>query len=146
MPNRVAMFLEAFAQLQGFGRHTSIHGRILLGQVFPLEQNVGAVYGICAVSSAPIGNTQPLPNAALVPVYWGKDVSPASRVKAHAQGHRNGNINLPTMTQVHGLELYYGAILIERYEQFEDTLRRHFPPIAGGGRRGRVGTVVRVLA
>jgi hypothetical protein len=142
----VPKFLKEFAVENDFAVYDCLYGSINLGQTSPVEQSCGAVYGIWAQSPAPLtAGLSPLPGyPQWYPVYWGKDISPVSRLKAHVQGHRNGNINLPSIREVQGLPLVFGSILVSRYEQFERLLHSRFPPLRGSGRTGRQATVVRI--
>ena len=123
-----------------------MYGAIHLGREFPIEQASGAVYGIWVKSSSP-------PRTGLAslpgyinwyPVYWGKDISPVSRLKAHVQGHKNGNINLPALVEVQGLPLVFGAVMVSNYKAFESLLHAKFPPMRGTPFTDRRATVVRV--
>lgn len=142
----IPKFLKEFAAENDFAVYDCIYGSINLGQLSPVEQSCGAVYGIWAQSSAPLkSGLSSLPgHSQWYPVYWGKDISPVSRLKAHVQGHQNGNINLPSILEVQGLPLVFGSILVARYEQFERLLHSKYPPLRGSGRTGRQATVVRI--
>lgn len=142
----VPKFLKKFAAENKFAIYDCLYGSINLGQPYPVEQSCGAVYGIWAQSSEPLtAGLSPLPGyPQWYPVYWGKDISPVSRLKAHVQGHQNGNIDLPNIREVQGLPLVFGSVLVARYEQFERLLHSTFPPLRGSGRPGRQATVVRV--
>ena len=80
------------------------------------------------------------------PVYWGKDITPVSRLKAHVQGHQNGNINLPSIPELENLPLVFGSIFVAHYDEFERLLHAGFPPLRGTPRAGRQSTVVKVRA
>lgn len=142
----VPKFLKELAAKNGFTVHDSIYGSIHLGKLPSVEQSCDAVYGIWAQSASPLKlGILSLPGyPQWYPVYWGKDISPVSRLKAHVQGHKNGNVNLPNVPEVKGLELVFGSILVERYEEFERLLHSRYPPLRGSGRTGRQATVVRV--
>jgi len=142
----VPEFLKSVAKQHGFAVSDCLYGSIHMGRDFPIEQSCGAVYGIWAKAAAPPkAGLKALPNYPdWYPVYWGKDISPVSRLKAHVQGHRNGNINLATIDSLSNLPLVYGAILVERYQCFESLLHRNYPPLRGSARRGRLSSVVKV--
>ncbi|MNR55355.1 hypothetical protein D3C85_1757060 [compost metagenome] len=78
------------------------------------------------------------------PVYWGKDISPVSRIKAHVRGHKNGNIGLPSIVELKGARLVLGAVLVSEYQRFETLLHLHCPPFTGTPLTGRQGSVVMV--
>jgi len=142
----VPKFLKEFAAEKNFAIYDCLYGSIKLGQPYPMEQSCGAVYGIWARSPAPLTNPiLPVPGyPQWYPVYWGKDISPVSRLKAHVQGHQNGNIDLPNIREVQGLPLVFGSVLVARYGEFERLLHSSFPPLLGSHRTGRRATVVNV--
>ena len=101
----VPEFLKDFALKRNFAVHDCVYGSINLGRSFPIEQSCGAVYGIWASSLHPSGPAS-LPYPATlsgIRFYWGKDITPVSRLKAHVQGHQNGNINLPSIPELENL-------------------------------------------
>ena len=110
----VPEFLKDFALKRNFAVHDCVYGSINLGRSFPIEQSCGAVYGIWASSPTPIRTgLAPIPGyPQWYPVYWGKDITPVSRLKAHVQGHQNGNINLPSIPELENLPLVFGSILL----------------------------------
>lgn len=142
----VPQFLRGVAAQRGFVVRECLYGSIHLGRQFPIEQACGAVYGIWAKAATPLRHgLKALPGYSdWYPVYWGKDIAPVSRLKAHVQGHKNGNINLPAITELTNLPLVYGAILVSRYGQFEQLLYTEYPPLRGSPRGGRVSSVVMV--
>lgn len=142
----VAKFLKSFALEYGFKVHDCLYGSIELGGMYPIEQSAGAVYGIWAhMPAAPQPGLSDVPGFPdWYPVYWGKDISPVSRIKAHVQGHKNGNIGLPSISELHGARLVFGAILVSEYQRFEALLHQHCPPFKGTPSFGRQSTVVRV--
>lgn len=142
----VPKFLKSVAAEHDFEVHDCMYGSIDLGAAYPIQQAAGAVYGIWAqMPMSPRPGCEAIPGFAnWYPVYWGKDISPVSRLKAHVQGHRNGNINLPGIHEIRGAQLVFGAILVSDYLRFERLLHARFPPFKGNGSAGRLGTVVRV--
>jgi len=142
----VPQFLKTVAIEEGFQVKDSLYGSIHLGCESPIEQSCGAVYGIWAKASAPLrSNLTALPgHPDWYPVYWGKDIAPVSRLKAHVQGHQNGNINLPSIAELSGLPLVFGALLVSRYRQFEQLLHEKYPPFRGTPLGGRSPSVVKV--
>ncbi len=144
----VPEFLKGFALKRNFAVHDCVYGSINLGRSFPIEQSCGAVYGIWASSPTPIRTgLAPIPGyPQWYPVYWGKDITPVSRLKAHVQGHQNGNINLPSIPELENLPLVFGSIFVAHYDEFERLLHAGFPPLRGTPRAGRQSTVVKVRA
>jgi len=146
MPKSVVSFLNAVANQAGYEVFDSLYGSINLGEAFPITQSSGAVYGIWVQADQPPRNDLScIPGyQSWYPVYWGKDISPMSRMKAHVQGHQNGNINLPNVVEVRGKALIYGAILVSRYWEFEQLLYRDYRPMLGSPAEGRRSTIVQV--
>ena len=142
----VPKFLKSFAAEHGFQVHECLYGAIELGGQFPIQQSAAAVYGIWAyMSAAPKTGLAQVPGfPSWYPVYWGKDISPLSRIKAHVQGHKNGNIGLPSIAELRGARLVFGAVLVSEYQRFEALLHQHCPPLKGTPRIGRQSTVVKV--
>ncbi|MDI1333967.1 hypothetical protein [Pseudomonas sp.] len=142
----VPKFLKLFAAQHGLQVHDCLYGAIELGETFPIEQSAAAVYGIWAYmpASPKIGLAQVPGFPDWYPVYWGKDISPVSRIKAHVQGHKNGNIGLPSIVELRGARLVFGAVLVSEYQRFEALLHLHCPPFKGTPSIGRQSTVVRV--
>lgn len=142
----VTQFLRDIAARDGYRVFNDLFGTIDLGAKLPITQSSGAVYGIWVQSSTPPRpNLQPIPgHAEWFPVYWGKDIAPASRMKAHVKGHRNGNINLPSVREVQGKPLIFGAILVANYRAFEVHLHNVCRPMLGTAAPGRASTVIRI--
>lgn len=146
MPTKVVQFLKDLANHESFDVFDSLHGTIFIGQTPAIHQSCGSVYGIWARSSTPLSpELEAIPgHGDWYPVYWGKDISPVSRMKAHVQGHENGNIDLPNVAEVMGKELIFGAILVARYNSFESLLHDRFPPFKGSSKEGSRAKVVRI--
>ena len=148
MSNEVIKFLKKEAEEKGFDVYESIYGEICLNEEKVIKQSSGAVYGIFVES-----NTSFQPNCKpfkaypeLYPVYWGKDITPVSRVKAHIQNHKNtGNINLGEIKAIAEKRLIFGAILVSRYQKFEAYLHETYPPLTGSSRKGRELKIIEVL-
>jgi hypothetical protein len=80
------------------------------------------------------------------PLYWGKDINPGSRIKAHVQNPEGtGNAKLDTYSSLYEKKIIYAAILVSKYESFEAFLHKNFPPLLGQGRRGKVSRIVTIL-
>lgn len=146
MTNEVVDFLKTFAAAEGHEVFDAIFGSISIGARYPITQSSGSVYGIWVQSDLPPTETiASIPGFEnWYPVYWGKDISPVSRMKAHVQGHKNGNIALPTVIEVQNKNLIFGAILVARYRDFEKLLHQRFPPLKGSAASGRSQTVVHI--
>lgn len=148
MPEAVLVpkFLKSFAVEHGFHVYDCLYGVIELGGDFPVQQSAAAVYGIWAqLPCAPKAGLAPVPGFSdWYPIYWGKDIAPVSRIKAHVQGHNNGNIRLRGITELRGARLVFGAILVSEYQRFEALLHQHCRPLKGTAFSGRQGTVVKV--
>jgi hypothetical protein len=144
----VITFLRSVAASNNYQVFNDMFGTIDLLATLPITQSSGAVYGIWAESSSPLRDgLKPLPDyPGWYPVYWGKDISPVSRMKAHVKGHNNGNINLPSVQEIKGKTLIFGAILVEKYQAFESLLHRTYPPMLGSSRPGKKSTVVRIAS
>jgi hypothetical protein len=142
----VPKFLKSFAAKHGFLIHDCLYGAIKLGGSFPIQQSAAAVYGIWAhMPEAPRSGLAEVPGfPGWYPVYWGKDISPVSRIKAHVQGHKNGNIGLPNIVELRDAQLVFGAVLVSEYQRFEALLHQLCPPFKGTPKFGRQGTVVQV--
>jgi len=142
----VPKFLKSFAAEHGLQVHECLYGAIELGDEFPIQQSAAAVYGIWAyMPKAPKTGLAQVPGFPdWYPVYWGKDISPVSRIKAHVQAHQNGNIGLPNIAELRGARLVFGAVLVSEYQRFETLLHQHCPPLKGTPRIGRQSTVVKV--
>lgn len=123
-----------------------MYGAITLGADFPIIQSSGAVYGIWASAESPLSpGLRSIPgHPGWYPIYWGKDIAPMSRMKAHVQGHKNGNVNLPAIAEIQGRPLIYGGILVSRYMEFEQLLHRDYIPMRGTAASGKASTVVRI--
>jgi hypothetical protein len=146
MPIRIIRFLNDFAAPENYEVFDSLYGRIELHQMPSILQSSGAVYGIWVESESPPSlHVEEVPGCSgWYPVYWGKDISPVSRMKAHVQGHKNGNIDLQNVAEVQGKPLMFGAILVARYREFESLLHTRFPPLRGSCATGKEARVISV--
>lgn len=142
----VTTFLRSVAARYDYQVFNDMFGTIDLTADLPITQSSGAVYGIWAKAALPLrAGLQPiLGHPEWFPVYWGKDISPVSRMKAHVKGHKNGNINLPEVKEVQGKPLIFGAILVARYQAFEALLHSNYRPMLGTSRPGKRSTVVHI--
>jgi hypothetical protein len=146
MSSSVVTFLKGIALKRKHAVFDAMFGEIRLGREFPITQSSGAVYGIWVkAKKSSKFECSPVPgHPDWHPVYWGKDIAPMSRMKAHVQGHKNGNVNLPSIRELQGHQLIFGGILVARYREFEAMLHHDYPPLRGSSARGRVSTVVHI--
>jgi hypothetical protein len=145
MQNKITKFLQRVARPAGFEIYNSIYGKIRLENKIPITQSSGAVYGIWVYSEEIPNGIRNLPgHTKWYPVYWGKDISPVSRMKAHVQGHQNGNINLPSHEFLRSKELIYGAVLVSSYRRFEQFLHERYKPMLGTNRRGSISSIIEI--
>ena len=147
----VVQFLTEEAKRRGFCVFDSIFGQIHLHKEKDkrwIEQSSGAVYGIVMQSEKPPNtDTKALkdhPN--FYPIYWGKDISPISRMKAHVNEYKStGNAGLNGISEITGKKLFFGAIMVCRYKEFENHLHIHFRPLRKSNTGGRGPSVVKIL-
>jgi hypothetical protein len=146
--NIVVDFLKKVACDNGYKVVDSIFGDILLQNDDAIQQSSGAVYGIWVQSaSRPNSKVEVVPDhPGWFPVYWGKDIAPVSRMKAHVQDHaRTGNIALRKMKNIQCLPIIFGAILVADYQAFEKLLHDKYPPMRGSSKTGKKSTVIRII-
>ena len=145
--NEVVQFLLEEAKRIQLNTFNCVFGDLCLDEDKPIKQSCGAVYGIVIESNTSPGESlRPLKNyPKLFPIYWGKDVSPVSRIKAHVQNHKStGNANLRKITELEGKRIIFGAIFVEKYQDFEEHLHKTYPPLRGSMRRGGGGKIVKI--
>jgi len=143
----IVKFLKKTANDNSYQVFDSIYGKIELGNDHPIKQSSGSVYGIWVKSnSSPGGKVEQIPgHPEWFPVYWGKDIAPVSRMKAHVQDHtKTGNIKLRKIKEIEGKELIFGAIMVARYENFEKLLHDRYRPMKGSDKKGRNSTVIKI--
>lgn len=148
MSNEVIKFLTKEAKAEGFTVYEAVYGDICLDEEKPIKQSSGAVYGIFAESETPLQlNSKPFKDyPKLYTVYWGKDIAPASRLKAHVQNHQStGNVNLKGIKEIKGKRLIFGAILVSQYQKFETHLHKTYPPLKGTNKPGRQSQIIEVV-
>ncbi|MDD2810262.1 hypothetical protein [Rhodoferax sp.] len=147
MSNCVITLLKKEAEENSFTLFSEIFGELCLSDSAAIKQSSGAVYGILAESDSILGEGVKAinPDSNLYPVYWGKDIAPVSRLKAHVQNHQStGNANLRSREELVGKHLFFGAILVSRYTEFEAHLHSKYPPMIGTGARGRVSQIIEI--
>ena len=147
MANILVKFLKKIANDNSYQVFDSIYGRIELSSDDAIKQSSGSVYGIWVKSnSSPDGKVKSIPNyPEWFPVYWGKDIAPVSRMKAHVQDHKKtGNIKLRKIIEIEGKDLIFGAIMVARYEIFEKLLHNRYKPMKGSGKMGRKSKVIKI--
>lgn len=148
MTNEVIKILNTEATGNKFKVLDSVFGDIHLQRKQAIDQSTGAVYGILVESDAPPkdGMLAIKGYPKLYPVYWGKDIAPVSRLKAHVQNHQStGNANLRGIKEIQGKRLIFGAIFVEKYLAFETHLHLTYPPIKGTRRAGRKSTIIKIV-
>lgn len=115
-------------------------------------QNVGAVYGIWLKSvKTEIRKYEEEHHVSLKdfagyrPLYWGKDVSPCSRISAHFDSSAStGALNL-VYSNYASKDLIFGCVLTKEYTEIEKRLHKDYPPLEGSNREGRSSTVRKIL-
>lgn len=147
----------------GQKHYQGLFGSISYSEDPRMSQNAGAIYGVWVQASASklallfsqvksrnrnlknIADFHPIPgHETWYPLYWGKDANPGSRLRAHVEGHKNGNINIFQYSALHSdVMILYGVLLVEDYCGFESHLFAKFPPLIGTGKRGKIAAKVR---
>jgi len=148
MSNEIVKFLNEEANKNGFEVFNQIFGEIHLNEDRPIKQSSGTVYGIIVESPVPpksgLAAIEGYPN--LYPVYWGKDIAPVSRLKAHVQNYPStGNANLRGIDEIAGKKLTFGAILVSQYQEFESYLHTTYPPLKGTSRAGKQSQIIEIM-
>jgi len=148
MTNILVDFLKKVAEENNYQVFDSIYGDITLANIAKIEQSSGSVYGIWAqCDSSPDGKVESIKgHTDWFPIYWGKDVAPVSRMKAHVQDHKNtGNIALRKVKEIQGKRVIFGAIMVSNYEAFEKLLHKQYRPMKGSSRSGKKSTVIEIV-
>ncbi|NQY26165.1 MAG: hypothetical protein HRT92_03195 [Piscirickettsiaceae bacterium] len=136
------------AKEKDFTVYKAIFGEIILNEKKAIKQSSGAVYGIFAESETPLRTgIKPIKgHPKFYPVYWGKDIAPVSRLKAHVQNHKStGNADLRGIKEIENKKLIFGAILVSDYQKFEKHLHEAYPPLKGTNRTGRLSQIIEIL-
>lgn len=154
----IATFIEALAGATNHQAGGSLSGAIELSTTNKITQPYGAVYGVVVeLNKESFDALRPqLPKTRRgkqfvpleedwYPLYWGKDLTPPSRIRAHVQGHKNGNARLHQYAVLHNRPIRYGFAFVRDYEVFETLLHDRYPPILGSSRTGKRSTLVEVL-
>lgn len=149
MSNEVVRFLITEAEKLNLKIFNSVFGEIHLERSSHLiDQSSGSIYGIVAEADKPlIQNLNSLNNfSKLFPVYWGKDISPVSRLRAHTRNYKSvGNANLKSLKEIRGKRLIFGAIFIEKYFEFEKYLHNNYPPLISSLMKGRRSNIIKII-
>jgi hypothetical protein len=148
MANILVEFLKKIANENHHQIFDSIYGGIDLQDNVAIKQSSGSVYGIWVKSdSSPDGKVGCISDyPEWFPVYWGKDIAPVSRMKAHVQDHKNtGNIALRKIEEIKCKELIFGAIMVSNYKGFEKLLHKQYRPMKGINRSGKGSTIIKIL-
>ena len=147
MQNEVVQFLLKEAKDINFNTFDSVFGDLCFDEDKPIKQSCGAVYGIVVESDTPPrASLKPLKHyPKLFPIYWGKDIAPVSRIKAHVQNHAStGNASLRKIHELKGKRIIFGAIFVEKYQDFEAHLHKTYPPLKGSIRSGGKEKIVKI--
>lgn len=155
----VSNFLKQQAQANNFTIFDTIYGEIQLSNPqCRITQSSGSTYGIWIelnnnnIKSALMSdlkkcgkNVNPNSNAIHLdwyPLYWGRDIHPGSRIKAHVNTSSNtGGLNLSQLNLSENYHIKYGVILVSDYSKFELFLHQNFPPIVlSSSTPGKVST------
>ena len=120
-----------------------------------MMQSVGAVYGIwMKATSEEIQNyarkykkdisTIKKEFQGYIPIYWGKDISPCSRLSAHLSTPKGtGGLNL-IQTQYANKRIVFGCILVKNYYKVEKQLHKDYP-VGRNDLAGRKSTKRQIL-
>lgn len=103
MKNEIVEFLLKEAKKNNYTVFDSLFGDLSLDDTKPIKQSCGAVYRIVVESDIPLKpSLKPLKcYSKLFPIYWGKDITPVSRIKAHVQNHKStGNADLRSIVEL----------------------------------------------
>lgn len=149
MDNRIVVLLRREAKNIGYHTYNTVVGEITLDQKI-LHQSSGAVYGVWA--KAPSADLFP-PNVIEIPsnrnwfpVYWGKDISPCSRIAAHVRDPKGtGNAKLHQIDILYGMKLIFGAIWVSHYDHFEKHLQKKFPPLIRSTHPGGKSRFIKIM-
>jgi len=113
-----------------------------------IHLSTGSVYGIFAIETDDSNEKELFSECnkiassvtkdkKIYPVYWGKDISPGSRIADHVRPREStGNAELENINALRGFKLVYGCIYVSKYNEFEKHLHQKYPPLVGTPRRG----------
>lgn len=155
----LTQFLKNVASAQLHDVFHDISGEISLRPEQSITQTSGAVYGLAVelTNQELLAFREELPkrkrNFPFQPIegswyalYWGKDLTPGARIKAHVQGHKNnGNAHLKKYKALNNKNIKYAALFVSNYEDFEGYLHANYQPILGTKKKGSSTKIVRVL-
>lgn len=147
MTNEVTNFLLEIAKKNNFTVFNEVSGTLDIDAHPPIKQSSGAVYGIFAKSKEPLSKIKEIEeHTNLYPVYWGADISPPSRIGAHAKAYEGtGNAKLKENPEIKGKKLIWGAIFVSDYKGFEQHLHKEFKPLLGTSRSGKSLKNIKVI-
>lgn len=108
-----------------------------------VNKNVGSVYGIWVkankkeIEEYKTKNGKPMDEfGGYLPLYWGKDVTPSSRIDAHFRTSKGtGGLDLIN-SNYSNKELVFGCVLTAQYAKHEKRLHKEYPPIKGSSKDG----------
>ena len=147
-PDFAIEFLKAFANQEDFTYYDSVFGSLELTENEPIKQSSGAVYGVWVKSETILNNeVKSIPNyPKWYPVYWGKDIKPISRISAHVQNHKGtGNAKLRAMQLIKDKPIIFGALFVERYNEFERLVHQNYPALKGAGQTGKNSSIIQIM-
>lgn len=80
------------------------------------------------------------------PLYWGKDINPGSRIKAHFKASSSTNaLNLSQLNLSQNYNFKYGLILVSDYSNFESFLHENYPTIISNSYTPGKGSAISIL-
>lgn len=129
----VTDWLCEIAEKNGFETYSSLFGRFNFDYDV-VEQSQGSVYGIWIRFNEKVPldiKIEAKMNGydEYIPLYWGKDINPGSRIRAHLNTPKNtGGLNLAN-SKYKDMDLIFGVIYVDRYEEFEKFLIENYPAL-----------------
>jgi len=160
----IVEWMKNLASQNNFKISNSIYGEFVLTNK-KVTQNVGSVYGIWVKLNST--EKDELWNDILkinskknitdkenflpivekwYPLYWGKDINPGSRIRAHANKPKGtSSLDLPKYKSLKKITVIYGNILVEKYYDFEKLLHSKYIPLLGDRRRGNTSKMIIIM-
>ena len=148
----VSKWLKKVAEANNFKTYEYIGGTFDF-QNNIIKQSSGSVYGIWIATDESSReeikqatadfNNKGGPDG-FAPLYWGKDISPGSRIKGHFKTSKGtGGLNLYKSKYVN-CHMIYGVILVENYLSFEKLLHNKYRPLIGSSLNGRCSSLTKI--
>jgi hypothetical protein len=152
-------FLKSVANRNNHEIYSEISGNISFLPAALIQQSSGSIYGLVVeltqqelslLKKELPKRKQNIQFSAIegnwYPLYWGKDLTPGARIKAHVQGHKNnGNANLKKYQVLKNKNIKYAALFVSKYELFEAHLHANYQPLLGSSKKGSVAKIVKVM-